>query len=60
MNVEIIITTVLATVILLIIIGLSVGLLYYRWRTTELMSGMVEFARQNQKLEEEVTRLIRE
>jgi cell division protein FtsL len=60
MNGYVIIATALATVILLIIIVLSVGLLYYRWRTTELLSGMVAFVRQNQKLEDELNRLTQE
>jgi len=60
MNATTIITVALATVVLLIIIGLAVGLAYYRWRTTELLAGFSEFIRQNRKLEDEVNELSRE
>lgn len=60
MNATTIITVALATVVLLIIIGLAVGLVYYRWRTTELLAGFSEFIRQNRKLEDEVNELSRE
>ena len=60
MNATTIITVALATVVLLIIIGLAVGLVYYRWRTTELLTGFSEFIRQNRKLEDEVNELSRE
>ena len=47
----------LATVVLLLLIGLVAGLIYYRWRTTELMSGISEFIRRNLTLETKVHEL---
>ena len=55
-----IIAVALATVILLVIVGLVFGLVYYRWRTTELMSGLGEFIRQNHKQQRELDELERE
>ena len=60
MDVSTIISVALATVILLIIIGLVVTLAYYRWRTTELMEGLGEFIRQNRKQQKEIDKLERE
>ena len=40
MTLSFIIAVALSTVLMLIIIGLVVALAYYRWRTTELMSGI--------------------
>lgn len=60
MDVSTIISVALATVILLIIIGLVVTLAYYRWRTTELMEGLGEFIRQNRKQQKEIDELERE
>ena len=60
MDITMIISTALATVILLVIVGLAVGLFYYRWRTTELMSGFREFIRRNRQLEDEVHQLRQE
>ena len=60
MDVTAILTTALATVVLLLIVGLALGLAYYRWRTYELLSGFKEFILRNRRLEEEVERLSRE
>lgn len=60
MDVTTIITTALATVVLLLIVGLALGLAYYRWRTSELLSGFREFLLRNRRLEDEVERLSRE
>ena len=60
MDATTIIAVALATVILLVIIGLVFGLLYYRWRTTELMSGLGEFIRQNHKQQKKLDEMERE
>jgi len=60
MDISTIISVALATVILLIIIGLVVALVYYRWRSTELMEGLGEFIRQNRKQQKELDELERE
>lgn len=60
MDATTIIAVALAAVVLLIIIGLVAGLVYYRWRTTELMSGLGEFIRQNRKQQKEIDELERE
>lgn len=60
MDVNVIITTALATVILLLIIGMALAIAYYHWRTTELLSGFREFILRNRRLEDEVERLTRE
>lgn len=57
MVVSFIIAVALATVLMLIIIGLFVALIYYRWRTTELMSGISAFIRRNWKMEQHIRRL---
>ena len=60
MDATTIIAVALATVILLVIIGLVFGLLYYRWRTTELMSDLGEFIRQNHKQQKKLDEMERE
>jgi cell division protein FtsL len=60
MDVNVIITSALATVILLLVIGMALAIAYYRWRTTELLSGFREFILRNRRLEDEVERLTRE
>lgn len=60
MDATTIIAVALAAVVLLIIIGLVFGLVYYRWRTTELMEGLGEFIRQNRKQQKEIDELERE
>lgn len=60
MDVNVIITTALATVILLLIIGMALAIAYYHWRTTELLSGFRDFILRNRRLEDEVERLTRE
>jgi hypothetical protein len=49
----------LSTVIILLIIGLVLGMLYYRWRTKELMAGITDFIGRNWKLEQEIDQLIK-
>lgn len=60
MDVNVIITSALATVILLLILGMALAIAYYHWRTTELLSGFREFILRNRRLEDEVERLTRE
>ncbi len=60
MDVNVIITSALATVILLLVIGMALAIAYYHWRTTELLSGFREFILRNRRLEDEVERLTRE
>jgi len=49
----------LSTVVILLIIGLVLGMLYYRWRTKELMAGITDFIGRNWKLEQEIDQLIK-
>ena len=60
MEVSFIIAVALATVLMLIIIGLIVALAYYRWRNTELMAGISYFIRSNWKMEQEINKLEKE
>ena len=55
-----IIAVALATVVALIIIGLIVALMYYRWRTTELMAGISDYIRKNWKMEQQINELLKE
>lgn len=49
----------LSTVVSLLIIGLVLGVVYYRWRTKDLMAGITEFIGRNWKLEQEIQQLIK-
>ena len=49
----------LSTVVSLIIIGLMLGVMYYRWRTRELMGGIKDFIERNWKLEKEINQLLK-
>ena len=49
----------LSTVICLFIIGLVLGVLYYHWRTRELMGGISDFIGRNWKLEQEIKQLLK-
>jgi cell division protein FtsB len=60
MNVTFIIAVALATVIMLIIIGLIIALAYYKWRTTELLSGIALFVNKNRELEAKIDELLSE
>ena len=60
MTLSFIIAVALSTVLMLIIIGLVVALAYYRWRTTELMSGITEFIYKNWKMEQRIGQLEKE
>lgn len=57
MEAAFIIAVALATVLTLLIVGLVVAVLYYRWRTSELMEGISEFIRKNWKLEKQIGEL---
>ena len=60
MNYELIITSALTAVILLVIIALVAILIYYRWRNAELLNGLAKFIRESNRHEREVERLQRE
>ncbi|MBQ7156857.1 MAG: hypothetical protein IJR86_03545 [Bacteroidaceae bacterium] len=60
MDVTFIIAVALATVIMLIIIGLIIALAYYKWRTTELLSGIALFVNKNRELEAKIDELLSE
>lgn len=49
----------LSTVVSLLIIGLMLGVMYYRWRTRELMGGIKDFIERNWKLEKEINQLLK-
>lgn len=57
MEAAFIIAVALATVLTLLIVGLVVAVLYYRWRTSELMEGISAFIRKNWKLEKQIGEL---
>lgn len=57
MEAAFIIAVALATVLTLLIVGLVVAVLYYRWRTSELMEGISEFIRKNWMLEKQISEL---
>ena len=42
---------------MLIFIGLAVAVAYYRWRTTELMTGISAFIRKNWEIEQQIEQL---
>lgn len=60
MKVSFLIAVALATVLMLIFIGLVVALAYYRWRTSELMSGISAFIRRNWRMEQRIGQLEKE
>ena len=62
MNIDItlILTSALAAVILIVIVGLVALLIYYRWRNAELLTGLAKFIRENNRQQREVERLQRE
>lgn len=49
----------LSVTLALIIIGLVMGLLYYKWRNTELLTGLGEFLRENNRLRQQISDLQR-
>lgn len=57
MEAAFIIAVALATVLTLLIVGLVVAVLYYRWRTSELIEGISTFIRKNWKLEKQIGEL---
>ena len=60
MEISFIIAVALATVVMLIIIGLFVALMYYRWRTSELMAGISDYIRKNWKMEQQIKQTIKD
>ena len=59
MVVSFIIAVALATVVMLIIIGLFAALMYYRWRTSELMSGISDYIHKNWEMEQQIKQIIK-
>jgi len=43
--------------VVVVILGLVATLLYYRWRNTELLSGLGEFLRENMKLRSQISKM---
>lgn len=60
MEITFIIAVALATVVMLIIIGLFMALMYYRWRTSELMVGISDYIRKNWKMEQQMRQMKKE
>ena len=55
MEMSFILAVALSVTLALIIIGLVVGLLYYKWRNTELLTGLGEFLRENNRLRRQIS-----
>ena len=51
------ILTVALSVAVVVILGLVLTLLYYRWRNTELLTGLGEFLRENLKLRRQISKM---
>lgn len=56
-NISFILCVALAAVVLTIIASLVVLLVYYRWRNTELLTGLRRFFRENVRQREELERM---
>ena len=50
-------TVALSVAVVVVIIGLVVTLLYYRWRNTELLTGLGELLRENLKLRRQISKM---
>ena len=55
MEMSFILAVALSVTLALIIIGLVMGLLYYKWRNTELLTGLGEFLRENNRLRRQIS-----
>lgn len=59
METSFILAVALSVSVVLIIFGLVMALLYYRWRNTELLTGLSEFLRENMKLRRQISEMQR-
>ena len=59
METSFILAVALSVSVVLIIFGLVIALLYYRWRKTELLTGLSEFLRENMKLRRQISEMQR-
>ncbi|MBQ3745393.1 MAG: hypothetical protein II853_05855 [Prevotella sp.] len=59
METSFILAVALSVSVVLIIFGLVIALLYYRWRNTELLTGLSEFLRENMKLRRQISEMQR-
>ncbi len=57
METTFILTVALSVAVVVVIIGLVITLLYYRWRNAELLTGLGEFLRENLKLRRQISRM---
>ena len=57
METTFILTVALSVAVVVVIIGLVITLLYYRWRNTELLTGLGEFLRENLKLRRQISEM---
>ena len=59
METSFILAVALSVSVVLIIFGLVMALLHYRWRNTELLTGLSEFLRENMKLRRQISEMQR-
>ena len=57
METTFILTVALSVAVVLVILGLVITLLYYRWRNTELLTGLGMFLRENVKLRRQISNM---
>lgn len=57
MEIAFILTVALSVAVVVVILGLVLTLLYYRWRNTELLTGLGEFLRENLKLRRQISKM---
>ena len=59
METSFILAVALSVAVVIIVFGLVLALLYYRWRNHELMSGISEFLRENDRLKQQLSQMQR-
>ena len=59
METSFILAVALSVAVIIIVLGLVLALLYYRWRNHELMSGIREFLRENARLKQQISQMQR-
>ena len=57
MDLQLILTSALTAVILVVIAALVALLIYYRWRNAELLTGLAKFIRENLRQRQELERM---
>jgi len=57
METTFILTVALSVAVVVVIVGLVITLLYYRWRNAELLTGLGEFLRENLKLRRQISKM---